>query len=226
MRAALFYNPRLLCEPIAQALNTRRRLRRLRGTCAAWLTLDHIDTMELIDIAAADSARVFYDIGANVGSWALMAHALVPDCTIVAFEPMEEHLPKFRTNTQGLERVTLLPFALGSSEATLPFHPASFSDASSFLPLKDAGREAWHIENTAPRLMAVDTLDAVMVRHNLPPPDLLKLDVQGFELEVLKGAGGGARCMPVGAFRGEFCRVLLGSVPVFRCGGVPRRTGF
>jgi FkbM family methyltransferase len=188
MRPSLFYNPELLCSRIAEEFRKRRRLRRLRGTCASWLTFDHIDTMELIDLAAADGARVFYDIGANVGSWALLARALVPDCNIIGIEPMEEHLPKFREHTSGLERITLLPLALGSTEAMMEFHPASFSDASSFLPLKDEGKKAWHIENTAPRMMKITTLDAVITAHSLPAPDLMKLDVQGFELEVLKGA--------------------------------------
>ena len=188
MRPSLFYNPELLCARIAEEFRKRRRLRRLRGTCASWLTFDHIDTMELIDLAAADGARVFYDIGANVGSWAVMARALVPDCSIVSFEPMEEHLPKFREYTNGLKRVTLLPIALGSAETTMEFHPATFSDASSFLPLKDKGKKAWHIENTEPRMMHITTLDDAITAHTLPAPDLMKLDVQGFELEVLKGA--------------------------------------
>lgn len=188
MRPSLFYNPELLCARIAEEFRKRRRLRRLRGTCAAWLTFDHIDTMELIDLAAGDGARVFYDIGANVGSWAVMARALVPECTIIGFEPMEEHLPKFREHTNGLERVTLLPLALGSEETSMEFHPASFSDASSFLPLKDEGKKAWQIENIASRIMQITTLDSAITAHALPAPDLLKLDVQGFELEVLKGA--------------------------------------
>lgn len=188
MRRSLFYDPETLFFRVAEEFRKRRRLRRLRGTCASWLTFDHIDTMELIDLAGADGARVYYDIGANVGSWAVMARALVPDCNIIGFEPMEEHLPKFRENTHGLERIQLLPLALGSEETTMEFHPASFSDASSFLPLKDEGKKAWQIENTASRMMQITTLDSAMTVHALPAPDLLKLDVQGFELEVLKGA--------------------------------------
>lgn len=188
MRTALLYNPSLLLQRVSEALKNRRRLRRLRHTRAAWLTLDHIDTMELIDLAAEKGARVFYDIGANVGSWTLLARALVPESTIIGFEPMVEHLPKFREHTCALERVTLLPLALGSKQTTLEFHPASFSDASSFLPLNDEGKKVWRIDNTETRMMDVTTLDNVISSRNLPSPDLIKLDVQGFELEVLKGA--------------------------------------
>jgi FkbM family methyltransferase len=189
MRAELFYNPRLLCERISQLLNQRSRLRRLRGTCAEGLTPDHIDSLELIELAAGHGARTFYDVGANVGTWTQLCRALVPDSIIVAFEPMEEHLSGFHQNTKGLECVRLLPVALGAVEEVRTFHPASFSDASGFLPLNQEGKQLWKIQNEAPREFKIQTLDNVIIQESLPPPDLIKLDVQGFELEVLKGAG-------------------------------------
>lgn len=188
MRAALFYNPQILFERLSQQFTKRQRMRRLRGTCATRLTPDHIDSLELIEHAANAGARVFYDVGANVGTWTLLCRALVPDSTIIAFEPMEEHLLEFGKNTKELNRVSLFPFALGATEETRMFYPTSFSDASGFLPLNDEGRQLWCIQNETPRVMEVQTLDAVIATKSLPPPDLIKLDVQGFELEVLKGA--------------------------------------
>ena len=188
MRPELFYKPHVLAERISQELTKRHRVRRLRGTCAAALTPDHIDSLELIELAAKDGARVFHDIGANVGTWTQLCRALVPDSSIVCFEPMEEHFAAFRKNTEQLDRVRLFPVALGAVEETRTFHPASFSDASGFLPLNDAGREQWHIRNEAPREMKITTLDRIIATESLPQPDLIKLDVQGFELEVLRGA--------------------------------------
>lgn len=188
MRKALLYNPRLLCERISEEWNKRSRLRRLRNTCAHWLTHDHIDSLELIEISAKEGANVFYDIGANVGTWSLLCRALVPDSTIIAFEAMEEHLPAFHKNTGGLKSLQMLPTALGSREETRTFHPASFSDASGFLPLNEEGRQLWRIRNEKPREMKIQPLDGIIAAESLPPPDLIKLDVQGFELEVLKGA--------------------------------------
>lgn len=188
MRAELFYKPHLLAERISQELTKRQRLRRLRGTCAAALTPNHIDSLELIELAAKGGERVFYDIGANVGTWTQLCRALVPDSTIICFEPMEEHFAAFRQNMEKLDRVRLFPVALGSVEETRSFHPASFTDASGFLPLNDEGRKLWRIENEMPREMKITTLDRVIAAVALPQPDLIKLDVQGFELEVLKGA--------------------------------------
>jgi FkbM family methyltransferase len=188
MRRELFYNPSLLIERCAQELTSRARLRQLKRSCAEGLTIDHIDSLELIRLANAEGARVFYDIGANVGTWSLLCRALVPDSVIIAFEPMEEHLSIFQNKLGSLSNVTLLPFALGACNETKQFFPASFTDASSFLPLNATGREAWHIENTESRMLNITSLDAAMENHSLPAPDLLKLDVQGFEVEVFKGA--------------------------------------
>ena len=188
MRRELFYKPSVLLERIAQALTSRDRLRKIGGGCAAGLTEDHIDSLELIQLSAAEGARVFYDIGANVGTWSLLCRALVPSSVIVAFEPMEEHLSALRSQVGSLPNVTILPLALGACEETKTFYPASFSDASSFFPLNDVGRATWHIDNIEPRLLKLTSLDAAIDAHQLPLPDLLKLDVQGFEVEVFKGA--------------------------------------
>lgn len=187
MRKALFYNPRLLMERLAIELNERRRLRRLKRTPAHWLTKDHIDSMELIDLAAGEGAKTIYDIGANVGTWTLLCKALAPNANIYAFEPMPKHIDGFHANTRALSDVRLFPFALGSQAGSLNFYPTSFSDASSFLPLSTIGKKQWKIENEAPVTMNIVPLDDVVSRENLPTPDLIKLDVQGFELEVLRG---------------------------------------
>jgi FkbM family methyltransferase len=188
MRIELLYNPRLLCERLAELSLGRRRLAHLRGTCAHWLTRDHIDSLELIELTAADGARVFYDIGASVGSWTLLTRALVPDSVIIAFEPMAEHVDAFRANTRGLPDIDLFAIALGGREETRPFYPASFSDASSFLPLTEEGKAQWKITNRPTEPLSLTTLDKLVRTKSLPAPDVLKLDVQGFELEVLRGA--------------------------------------
>ena len=107
MRPELFYDPCVLLERCSEELTKRSRLRRLRSTCAQWLGNDHVDSLELIELGAKAGARVFYDVGANVGTWTLLCRALVPSSTIVAFEPMT------------LRRVVDSPLICGESFRTI-----------------------------------------------------------------------------------------------------------
>jgi FkbM family methyltransferase len=187
MRKALFYNPRLLSERVGIALNERHRLRRLKGTRASWLTTGYIDTMELIDLAVRSGAHTLYDIGAHIGSWSLLCNALYPKTEIFAFEPQPGHTEQFIANTRGITNIRLFPCALGSRVETRTFYPATRSDASSFLPLTSIGKTQFSLDNEPPVSMDIVPLDDIVAREKLPAPDLIKLDVQGFELEVLRG---------------------------------------
>ena len=188
MRKELLYKPHLLFQRIAEKATKRARLRKLRNTCASWLTHYHIDSMELIQIAAAKGARCFYDIGANVGSWSLLCRALVPDSKIIAFEPLPEHCEQFEINLKNNKDVQLFRVALGPQEECRPLLVTSYSDASSMLPVSPEGAHLWNLENTKKVEVPVVMLDKFRAKNELTAPNLIKLDVQGFELAVLLGA--------------------------------------
>ena len=192
MRRSLLYDPRVLCERLAELSIARRRRASLRGTVAAWLSDDHLDSLELLQLARPLGLNVIYDVGANVGTWTLLAKALFPDAAVHAFEPLSAHHPGFDRNTRGLSGVHLYKLALGESAGTMAVRVTSFSDASSLLPLSKAGEEQWHIHEVAQEPVTVERMDDWQRRGNRPFASLIKLDVQGFELAVLRGAG---RCL-------------------------------
>src|ERR1700722_2955050 len=101
MRLELLYNPRLLCERLAIESVRRRRLAALKDTQAAGLALGHIDTLELVELAGQAGINVIYDIGANVGTWSLLAKALIPAARIHAFEPLAKHQAQFLHTLKG-----------------------------------------------------------------------------------------------------------------------------
>lgn len=188
MRTELLYNPRLLCERLAELSIARRRRAQLRGTAAASLTDDHIDSLELLRLAGALHPTVVYDIGANVGTWTLLCKAVLTEVEVHAFEPLAQHHAGFAMNTAALSKVSLHQIALGSDSGRMPCHVTSLSDASSLLPPTDAAEREWQVREVAQVDVPVERLDDWRARTGAPWPSLLKLDVQGFEVEVLKGA--------------------------------------
>jgi hypothetical protein len=131
LRLELLYNPRLLCERLAIESVRRRSLAALKGTQAAAPVVGHIDTLELVELAGQAGIKVIYDIGANVGTWSLMAKSL--GARIHAFEPLPTHQGELIRNFIGSEDVTLRGIALGSDNAIKTLHVTDFLDASSLL---------------------------------------------------------------------------------------------
>jgi FkbM family methyltransferase len=192
MRLALLHDPRLLCERLAELSIARRRRAALRGTVAEWLSDDHIDSLELLQLLRPVAPTVIYDVGANVGTWTLLAKALFPAARIHAFEPLAQHHETFERHAKATSDVHLHKLALGEVAGTAPIRVMSFSDASSLLPLAAAGGAQWQIREVGQQDVRVEALDVWQQEGSWPLPSLIKLDVQGFELGVLRG---GRRCL-------------------------------
>jgi len=188
MRPELLYNPRLLCERIAEWSLARRRLARLRGTVARGLATGHIDSLELLELLRPLSIDTIYDIGANVGTWTLLAKAIFPHAVVHAFEPLDCHTATFQREVGKLDGVHLHSIALGEVAGHAEMRVTDFSDASSILPLSHAGEQQYHIHQVATEQVPLARLDDWQSDEQLPLPSLLKLDVQGFELSVLRGS--------------------------------------
>jgi FkbM family methyltransferase len=134
------------------------------------------------------SPATVIDVGANAGQFARAAAEVFPGCRVISFEPLPEAADAFEQNLADCADVELRRTAVGASAGSVAFHPHEYSLASSVLARDpEASDEAWTGER-APIDVPVVRLDDAVDLTAVEAPLLLKLDVQGYEAEVLSGA--------------------------------------
>ena len=133
---------------------------------------------------------VVIDVGGNVGQFATVARHNFPEALIFSFEPLPTAGEKLRELFATDLRFESFPLALCDTDGTVPFHVTAADDSSSLLPV--APRQV----SEFPATRGIDTLSVVTARlddvladRTFPDgPMLLKVDTQGTELAVLRGA--------------------------------------
>lgn len=127
---------------------------------------------------------VFYDVGANVAFFGLIAARIVGDAgAVYAFEPIPHIAAEARANAErnGLANLEVLEMAAGDREGdatlTVTRHPGGAT-----LSAADAGDDATGTAN-----VRTVRIDGLVADGTIRPPNVVKVDVEGVELEVLDG---------------------------------------
>lgn len=151
----------------------------LHGVAAS---VEHRGALRGLDVAS------IVDIGANRGQFALFCRALFPQATIVAFEPQAAAANAFRRLFRNAPAVRLIEAAIAPSEGKATLHVSARDDSSSLLSITRRQTEIFPgTGEIATAEVSTGRLDTFLAPEDIRSPALLKIDVQGYEADVLKG---------------------------------------
>jgi FkbM family methyltransferase len=143
-----------------------------------------VDHKILLEQIARPGMMVF-DIGANIGYYALMELGLIgPTGRMLAIEPSPSNIALLKRNlelnSEG-ERITVLEGAVSDKPGTAAFHLSAHSNLGTF-----------HASGSAEKLLSGEqisvrtyTVPELAAEHGAP--DLIRMDVEGHEVEVIRG---------------------------------------
>jgi FkbM family methyltransferase len=135
------------------------------------------------------SIKTVIDVGAHTGQFASAIRAILPEAYIYSFEPLSDCCHQLTRRMSKHGRFQAFCVALGDQRGETTFWRNSFSKASSVLPMSDIPKTAfpWTAKST-PVNVRMHMLDDYTDKMDLKSKVLLKIDVEGYELNVLKGA--------------------------------------
>jgi len=141
-----------------------------------WLGLYEYEKQGLIS-REVQRNTVFYDVGANVGFYTLLASQLVGAGKVFAFEPVTRNLAYLEKHLalNHAENVEVLGLALSDTDGSAAF----VTEATGFM-----GRLA----NDGETVVRSATLDHLLHQGRILPPNYIKMDIEGAELRALQGA--------------------------------------
>lgn len=173
-----------LRRKIAKALRLLRTPRFRRGLMVgAAAGVEHAPLLGGLDVGAV------VDVGANKGQFALLALELFPTATVHAFEPLAAPFACLGRWSAGEPRLIRHRLALADQGGERPMHVAARDDSSSLRAITE--RQTSQFPGThcvGEETVTVARLDRTLTAADLPGPALLKIDAQGGELDILRGA--------------------------------------
>jgi FkbM family methyltransferase len=161
--------------PLLEATGAALQSKRGGGYAAVWQEIEGV----LNFVTRSDT--VIFDVGANVGNWTSELLKVMPELrTVVMFEPQPSCWPALRERLS--DRVMLEPRALSDTCGIVTFWANSNPEISSFYEVAGGGPNSRSVR------VETTTIDDFIAAHRFNIVDYIKLDVEGHELAVIKGA--------------------------------------
>lgn len=176
-----------LLTDLAYAVGIPTPKRSLAGTYWSYeITNPHADDPGLCALDALPADAIIADVGAHIGEYAIPL-AKSTQRRVYAFEPNAATFARLnRTIARNdlVDRIEVRRIGIADRDDCRPFYRSSYSKLSSF---NQQHATRWGACVTSRERVPVRRLDT-LVSESMPPPDGIKIDVEGLEQSVLQGA--------------------------------------
>jgi FkbM family methyltransferase len=142
------------------------------------------DLVVLFTTMYLDAHAIVLDVGANIGLTTALFATFAPKGTIHSFEPSPEAFQYLEETVQvnGFTNVVLHQLGLGAASGELSFFDDPNSASASHLAVDETGRRGTNLT------IDIETVDGIVARDGIDRLDLIKIDVEGFDVDVVEGA--------------------------------------
>lgn len=148
---------------------------------------DHLyqSSVFVYELKRLPPGAVICDVGANIGTSAIYSAFVVPDSRVLSFEPSPRALAclKRAVDANNLANVEIVEAAVGARAGRVALAETDYLAGSHLVPVEGG---AFYPATAEVPVVALD--DYLIREKKLERLDLLKIDVEGFELDVLDGA--------------------------------------
>lgn len=148
------------------------------------------------------TAPVLVDIGGFVGNYSAAFLRRFPDATVFLVEPSKPHMERAQATLAGKPRVHFIESAVSDFEGTATLHKPA--DVSGLASLSHRRLEHHRMRMDREEIVRCTTVDAIFAGEHIERVELMKIDVEGHELAVLKGAAGALQRQSVRMIQFEF----------------------
>ena len=149
-------------------------------------SFEHRTVLKLLQKRHLD---LIIDVGSNKGQFTFASKIYFPNVTIISFEALKSEFKKYINLISSFKKINAYNYALGNIKKITKMNIASSPDSSSLLEMNDLQiKEFGTYETKLYEEIEVRRLDEWLDQIKSFKSILMKIDVQGFELEVLKGS--------------------------------------
>jgi FkbM family methyltransferase len=187
MFAAKFLDYFIQLIPINLASSLEWRIQRVLGKGIGFSSVkDEIRTLEIFVNQLKLTELILFDIGANVGQYGIEFKSKFPDSKIYSFEPSKLAFEELVIASSRFQNWASYNFGFGSEEKHLELYAPLAGSASATLINQEKvyGRDS----NYSFELVEIRVLDGFVKANPDKFPNILKIDIEGFELDCLKGS--------------------------------------